>query len=47
MTAVFPGVYSAAASSCVLFGGGSADIDEHNKPSKVEMTPLWRLFDRS
>ena len=33
-------------SSCVLFGGGSADIDEHNRPSKVEMTHLWRLFDR-
>ena len=31
----------------LLFGGGSADIEEHNNPSKVEMTPLWRLFDRS
>ena len=47
MTAVFPGVYSAAIRSCVLFGGGFADIDEHNKPSKVEMTPFGRLFDRS
>ena len=25
----------------------SADIDEHNNLNKVEMTPLWRLFDRS
>ena len=32
--------------SCGLFGGGSADIDEPYNPSKVEMTPLWRLFDR-
>ena len=31
----------------LLFGGGCADIEEHNNPSKVEMTPLWRLFDRS
>ena len=34
-------------SSCGLFGGGSSDIDEPYNPSKVEMTPLWRLFDRS
>ena len=34
-------------SSCGLFGGGFADIDEPYNPSKVEMKPLWRLFDRS
>lgn len=31
----------------MLFGGGSADIKEHIDPSKVEMTPIGRLFDRS
>ena len=40
-------ISSANHCGCRLFSGGFADIDEPYNPSKVEMTPLWRLFDRS
>ena len=39
-------ISSANHCGCRLFSGGFADIDEPYNPSKVEMTPLWRLFDR-
>ena len=39
-------ISSANHCGCRLFSGGFADIDEPYNPSKVEMTPLWRTFDR-